>query len=77
MPFGVRNGAQTFQRFMNSILHDLDFVSVYVDDLLVRSKTYKGHLDTVFSCLGHGININPEKCMFSVEKLDFLGCQVS
>ena len=37
MPFGLKNAAQTFQRFMDSILQDLDFVFVYLDDILVAS----------------------------------------
>lgn len=36
MPFGVRNAAQTFQRFINEVISGLDFV--YVDDILVASS---------------------------------------
>ena len=37
MPFGLKNAAQTFQRFIDSILQDLDFLFVYLDDILVAS----------------------------------------
>ena len=33
MPFGLRNAAQTFQRFMDQVVRGLDFVYVYSDDL--------------------------------------------
>ena len=43
MPFGLKNAAQTFQRFMDSILQDLKFVFVYLDDILVASKSREEH----------------------------------
>ena len=35
MPFGLRNVAQTFQRFMNEVLRSISFVCVYIDDVLI------------------------------------------
>ena len=32
MPFGLRNAAQTFQRFIDQVLHDLYFSYAYIDD---------------------------------------------
>ena len=46
-PFGLRNSGQTFQRFIDHVTSGLDFVFVYLDDLLVTSpdhKTHKKHL---------------------------------
>ncbi|KAG1695928.1 Transposon Ty3-G Gag-Pol polyprotein [Nymphon striatum] len=43
MPFGLKNAAQTFQRFMDSILQDLSFVFVYLDDILVASSSSEEH----------------------------------
>ena len=37
MPFGLRNAAQTFQRFLDHVLHGLDFAYVYIDDVLIAS----------------------------------------
>jgi cleavage and polyadenylation specificity factor subunit 1 len=37
MPYGLRNAAQrpqTFQRFMDEVCRDLDFVFVFIDDFL-------------------------------------------
>ena len=33
-PIGLRNSGQTFQRFMDHVTRRLDFVFVYLDDLL-------------------------------------------
>ena len=38
MPFGLRNAAQTFQRLMDNIMQELDFIFVYLDDILIASN---------------------------------------
>lgn len=43
MPFGLRNAAQTFQRFMDEVTRGLQFVYVYLDDLLVASSSEEEH----------------------------------
>ena len=58
----------------------LDFVFVYLDDLLVTSpdhKTHKKHLRILFARLSeYGIIIGPEKCQFGTSELSFLGHHV-
>lgn len=54
MPFGLRNAAQTFQRFMMDIFQDMRFVFVYIDDVCIASTTvdeHKHHLQLVFDKL--------------------------
>jgi hypothetical protein len=46
MSFGLRNAAQTFQRFMDEILKDLDFCFAYLDDILVFSRSPKNTTNT-------------------------------
>ncbi|WP_407810231.1 reverse transcriptase family protein, partial [Staphylococcus aureus] len=43
MSFGLRNAAQTFQRFMHTVLRGLEFCYVYIDDILVASKNEEEH----------------------------------
>ncbi|BHF73191.1 hypothetical protein SprV_0401626900 [Sparganum proliferum] len=80
MPFGLRNAAQTFQRFIDRVLRGLPFVYAYIDDLLVASRNaeeHKGHLALVFDRLDQfGVVINPSKCVLGVPSLDFLGNHV-
>lgn len=44
MPFGLRNAAQMFQRFMDEALQGLHFCYVYIDDLLIASASPEEHL---------------------------------
>ena len=79
-PFGLRNSGQMFQRFIDHVTRGLDFVFVYLDDLLVTSpdhKTHKKHLRILFARLSeYGIIIGPEKCQFGTTELSFLGHHV-
>ncbi|BHF72701.1 hypothetical protein SprV_0401577000 [Sparganum proliferum] len=80
MPFGLRNAAQTFQRFIDRVLRGLPFVYAYIDDLLVASRNaeeHKEHLALVFDRLDQfGVVIKPSKCVLGVPSLDFLGHHV-
>ncbi|UYV83988.1 hypothetical protein LAZ67_X000803 [Cordylochernes scorpioides] len=77
MSFGLRNATATFQRFMHEVLRNLDFAFVYLDDILVASKTeeeHYSHLETLFSRLNsYGLRINLSKSKFLVQEIDFLG----
>ena len=77
MTFGLRNAAQTFQRFIMEVLSGLTFAFVYIDDICISSKTpeeHKHHLRLVFERLQqHGLTINLAKCQFGQETIKFLG----
>ena len=53
-PFGLRNSGQTFQHFIDHVTSGLDFVFVYLDDLLVtipHHSTHEKHLKIIFARL--------------------------
>ncbi|GBP78797.1 hypothetical protein EVAR_65306_1 [Eumeta japonica] len=82
MTFGLRNAAQTFQKFLNhTILQGLEFLLAYIDDIIIASddiEQHHRHLKALFSCLDtYGITINLSKCAFENDKIDFLGYEVS
>ena len=77
MPFGVMNAPAVFQRLMQRVLSGLQFVSVYLDDVIVYSETLEehvSHLRTVFERLRTAnLKLNPAKCKFVCEEVDYLG----
>ena len=77
MPFGLRNAAQTFQRFIDQVLRGLPFANVYIDDVLIVSATHQEHqehLKQVFERLQrYNIIVNPSKCQLGVPSIQFLG----
>ena len=81
MPFGLRNAAQTFQRFIDSITRDLDFVHVYIDDLLIASSNvdeHYHHLTLLFQRLSDNqIVVNADKCELGRSELVFLGHKIT
>ena len=74
IPFGLTNAPAVFQRLMQQVLMQLnpdegpDFVVVYIDDVLVFSKTlgdYLKHLELVLIRLTQvGLKLKPTKCQF-------------
>lgn len=81
MTFGLRNAAQTFQRFIDEVLRKLPFCFAYIDDILIASRTREEHLEHVqIVCerlKEYGVVINPAKCVFGQSNVKFLGYRVS
>ena len=81
MSFGLRNAAQTFQRFLDEILRGFDFCFAYIDDILVYSRSpeeHERHLRTLFKQLqAYGILLNPRKFVFRATEVTFLGYRIS
>lgn len=81
MTFGLRNAAQTFQRFIDEVTRGLDFCYPYLDDILIFSKDetlHEKHLRELFTRLQeYGILINVSKCQFGVAEVTFLGYHIS
>ena len=75
-PFGLKNAAQAFQRLMDTVCQDLTFMFVYLDDILMASKTATEHrvnLAKLFARLqAFGLVLNPAKCVFVQPRLKFL-----
>ena len=80
-PFGLKNAAQAFQRLMETVCNGLDFVFIYLDDILVSSASvdkHKDHMRRVFERLAlHGLVINVNKCQFGTDSIDYLGHHIT
>ncbi|GMH17778.1 hypothetical protein Nepgr_019619 [Nepenthes gracilis] len=83
MPFGLTNPPAVFMDLMNRIFQPyLDkFVIVFIDDILVYSKSseeHEEHLRTTLQILReHRLFAKLEKCEFWLEEVGFLGHVVS
>ena len=79
MPFGLKNAGATYQRLVNRMFKGQigRNMEVYVDDMLVKSKTAEGHtrdFGEVFATLRqYGMKLNPLKCTFGVASGKFFG----
>jgi hypothetical protein len=79
MLFGLKNVDAYYQREMNLIFHDfIDyFMQVYIDDVMVKSKTkldHLQHLRTSFEGVTKfHLKMNLIKCAFSVSARRFIG----
>lgn len=62
------------------VLNGFDFVYCFVDDLIIMVNDVeflKEYLKVIFFRFNdYGITINVSKCVFGVDKLDFLGYEV-
>ena len=82
MPFGLCNAPSVFQRLMQQVLMGLnpldgpDFVSVYIDDVLVFSETLNDNLEHLRKVITRiqsvGLKLKPAKCRFACREVKYL-----
>jgi len=79
MPFGLTNAPATFQRLMSRLFagKEWNFVFIYLDDLLIVSKSiteHVEHIERVLRRLGEAnLRLKPQKCKFAQQEVEYLG----
>ncbi|KAI3371485.1 hypothetical protein L3Q82_024069 [Scortum barcoo] len=79
MPFGLTNAPAVFQALINDVLRDFlnRFVFVYLDDILIFSRSLKEHQSHVRQVLQrlleNRLYVKKEKCEFHASRVSFLG----
>jgi len=83
MPFELINGSTFYQHYMNDVLFDYlhQFCQIYLDDIIIYSKTLKKHKRHVRLILNRlreaDLQIDINKCKFHVQKTIFLELLIS
>ncbi|KRH94484.1 pol polyprotein [Pseudoloma neurophilia] len=77
MPQGLMNAPKTFRQAMSRIFGDLEFVKIYLDDLLVHSANVQDHVKHVNEVkrriVANNISVNIEKSELMKSQITFLG----
>ena len=83
MPYSLCNAPATFQRLMQNCLGELNlmYALIYLDDVIVYSKTEDEHLVRLRAILErfmeNGLKLKPSKCNFFCMEINYLGHKVS
>ena len=87
MPFGLTNAPAVFQRLMQKVLTGLnpsngrDFVTAYLDDILVFSSTLADHLCHLRKVIDRlrsvNLKLRPSKCKFVRSEVEYLSHVIS
>ena len=78
LPMGMVGSPDIFQEKMSSLMETLEFVKVYIDDLLtITNSTYEDHLDKLRLVLTRlkdaKLRVNVNKSHFAMEEVEYLG----
>jgi hypothetical protein len=85
MTFGFMNAPPVFQHFMDDLLYRqpklVNSLVRYLDNTNTYSATMEEHITTNCTfferCRDTGITLNPKKCEFHKDRVDFLGVELS
>jgi hypothetical protein len=78
---GLASAPSAFQRLVEQVVKGIHNVVVYIDDLIIHSKSHDEHirtLDAVFTRLAsHDLRVNLKKCVFGSGETSYLGFRLS
>jgi len=84
MFFRITNSPATFQTMINDVFRTViaeGIVVVYLDDILIFTKTEEEHEQVVWRVLEilaeHKLFLHPEKCEFHRKQIEYLGLVIS
>ena len=80
MPFGLVNSGTTLVRGLRKLLADVPNANMYVDDVIIHSRTWEEHLKSLKEVFNRfktaGLTIKPSKCEFGKQEIEFIGHKI-
>lgn len=77
IPFWLMNAPSSFQRAMDHLLRDLPFLKVYLDDIVIFSKSEEEHVEHAKTVLErivqYHLKLKLSKCEFAKPEVELLG----
>lgn len=86
LPFGVSVAPLLFQRSLETVFHEFihcddPFLQIYVDDILIASRTEDEHIQHIKLVMDKlqefDIQLHLDKCTFAANEITYLGCVFS
>jgi hypothetical protein len=81
LPFGLKNAPAEFSRIMFMILGDLQFIEIYIDDIIIHSEDMSSHVEHVMEVLKRvkeaNLKLNTKKCVWGKKEIEVLGHVIS
>jgi len=77
LPFGLKNAPSEFSRMMTQLFGNVQFVQVYLDDIIIFSSEFSEHLQHIKSVLNilkeANLKVNGKKFNFFKKEIKVLG----
>ncbi len=74
---GLHGAPSTFAKLMSLVMHGLHQAMVYLDDVLVASRTHTDHIKELKECFvrlrAHNLKLNPFKTELGAQSVQYLG----
>lgn len=78
---GISTAPDEFHAAMSRLLGDLQYVRIYMDDILIISGNFDEHLQHLRAVLQRlqvaGVKVHPEKSKFCMTSVEYLGYHIS
>ena len=78
---GLQGTPSSYQSWMEKVVEGIDGVQVYIDDVIYFADTIEELAEVMKKVFArfraHKVFIHPDKCLFGVTEIDFLGMKVS
>lgn len=81
LPYGISSASEVFMKRLREIFDTVEGIGMYVDDILVYSKTLEEHkvkLNKLFQVAReNNVKFNKDKCKFCVDSVKYMGFNLS